>query len=55
VEIEWPDDREEVEEDPAFMKMWDELGGNKLAKGKGKEVSKKTVKVEIEANERDNV
>lgn len=22
-ELEWPDDREEVEEDPEFQKMWD--------------------------------
>jgi hypothetical protein len=43
-QIEWPDDREEVEEDPAFQEMWAELGGNKLPK-----VAKKTVKVEVEA------
>lgn len=47
VEIEWPDDREEVEEDPAFQQMWEELGGNKIAKGK--EVQKKKVSVEIES------
>ena len=26
-ELEWPDDREEIEEDPAFQEMWKELGG----------------------------
>ena len=42
-ELEWPDDREEVQEDPAFQKMWDELGGNKIAKT----VEKKAVRVQI--------
>lgn len=46
VEIEWPDDREEVEEDPAFQQMWEELGGNKISKGK--EVGKKNVNVDVE-------
>jgi hypothetical protein len=27
-EIEWPDDQEEVESDPAFQQMWKELGGD---------------------------
>jgi hypothetical protein len=48
VEIEWPDDREEVEEDPAFQQMWDELGGNKISKNK--EVERKNVNVNIEIN-----
>jgi hypothetical protein len=48
VEIEWPDDREEVEEDPAFQQMWEELGGNKISKGK--EVGKKNVNVNVEVD-----
>ena len=41
-EVEWPE--EEAEEDPAFQKMWDELGGNKVTK----RVEVKQVKVEIQ-------
>lgn len=29
-ELEWPDDSEEIQEDPAFEAMWNELGGNKI-------------------------
>jgi hypothetical protein len=29
-EIEWPDDREEIEEDPEFQAMWKEIGGDKI-------------------------
>lgn len=42
-EIEWPNDQEEIQEDPAFQKMWDELGGNKLSKS----VEKKNVSANI--------
>ena len=31
-QMDWPDDSEEVQEDPEFQKMWNELGGNKLPK-----------------------
>ena len=30
--IDWPDDSEEIQEDPAFQEMWDEIGGNKISK-----------------------
>ena len=43
-EIEWPDDREEINEDPAFQEMWKELGGEKAV---NKVVEKKRVNVEI--------
>ena len=33
-QIEWPDDREEIEEDPDFQAMWKEIGGDKIAAGK---------------------
>ena len=46
-EMDWPDDRDELEEDPAFQQMWNELGGNKIAKT----VEKKNVKVEIKEKE----
>lgn len=35
------------------MKMWDEVGGNKLPKGK--EVSKKSVNVEVTVKEKENL
>jgi hypothetical protein len=44
-EIEWPDDREEIEEDPEFQAMWKEIGGDKI-EGK-KEVEGKKVNVEV--------
>lgn len=52
-QIEWPDDQEEVEEDPAFQKMWNELGGNKVVKPEKKVVEQKSVKVEISEGERE--
>ena len=45
VEIEWPDDSEEIQEDPAFKAMWEEIGGNKVTK---KEVAKKEVNVNVQ-------
>ena len=40
--IDWPDDSEEVEEDPAFQEMWAEIGGNKISNTQGqKAVAKK--------------
>ena len=30
VQIEWPDDSREVQEDPAFKAMWEEIGGNQI-------------------------
>ena len=43
-EIDWPNDSEEVQEDPAFQQMWEELGGNTAVQ---KSVAKKNVHVEI--------
>jgi len=33
-EIEWPDDSEEIQEDPEFQAMWKEIGGEKIVEGK---------------------
>lgn len=41
-EMEWPDDKDEIEEDPAFQKMWKELGGDAVV---NKTVEKKKVTV----------
>lgn len=30
--MEWPDDKDEVENDPAFQQMWKELGGDAAVK-----------------------
>lgn len=50
--MEWPDDRQEVENDPAFQEMWKELGGDKIST---KEVSKKQVTVQITNQDRHHV
>lgn len=39
-ELEWPQDEEELEDDPAFTAMWEELGGNKIS-AKSKKPAKK--------------
>ena len=33
-QIEWPDDREEIQEDPDFQAMWKQIGGDKIAGNK---------------------
>ena len=45
-ELEWPQDEEQLEDDPAFTAMWEELGGNKIS-GKSKKPAKKEVGVDI--------
>ena len=50
-QLDWPDDREEVEEDPEFQKMRDELGGNKLPKT----VERRKVKVEVSEKEEERL
>ena len=41
-EIEWPQEEEDLEDDPTFQTLWNEIGGNKIDKPQ-----KKNVKVEI--------
>ena len=43
-EIEWPNDSEEIQEDPAFKEMWKELGGDTV----GQKVPRKAITVEVE-------
>ena len=43
-EMEWPDDKEEAENDPAFQQMWKELGGDAAV---NKVVERKNVNVNI--------
>lgn len=43
-EIQWPDDSQEVQNDPAFQEMWKQLGGDAAV---SKVVEKKKVQVEI--------
>lgn len=50
-ELEWPQDQEELEDDPNFQAMWEELGGNKIKKEQ-KGIQKKKVKVEIPQKEK---
>lgn len=45
-ELEWPQDEEQLEDDPAYQAMWEELGGNKLAQ-KSKKPAQRQVKVQI--------
>lgn len=45
-EIEWPQDEEQLEDDPAYQAMWEELGGNKLTQ-KSKKPAHRQVKVQI--------
>jgi len=47
--MEWPDDKDEVENDPAFQKIWQELGGD----AEVRRVEKKSVNVVI--NQQQNV
>lgn len=42
-EIEWPDDSEEIQNEPEFQAMWKEIGGDKI-------VEKKSVHVNVETN-----
>lgn len=47
-ELDWPQDEEELEDDPAFKAMWSELGGDKIDKKvSNKKVAEQTVKVSI--------
>ena len=46
--IDWPDDSEEVQEDPAFQEMWAELGGNKLP-----QVASKKVTVQVDSHQQE--
>ncbi len=50
-ELEWPQEEEELEEDPAFRAMWAELGGDKIDKKMNKKPAEKAVKVEIPAEQ----
>jgi hypothetical protein len=44
-ELEWPDDSEETQNDPAFQQMWKELGGDAAV---SKAVERKKVHVETD-------
>jgi hypothetical protein len=50
--MEWPDDTEEVQSDPAFQQMWKELGGD-AAVNKAVERKKVTVDIEHQHNNRE--
>ncbi len=47
-ELEWPQDQENIEEDPAYKAMWEELGGNKIDKKiSNKKPAEKNIKVQV--------
>lgn len=47
-ELEWPQDQENIEEDPAYKAMWEELGGNKIDKKiSSKKPAEKNIKVQV--------
>ena len=31
-QVEWPQEEEELDDDPTFQALWDEIGGNKIDK-----------------------
>lgn len=51
-ELEWPQDQENIEEDPAYKAMWEELGGNKIDKKiSNKKPAEKNIKVQVPATQ----
>lgn len=44
-ELDWPQDEEQLEDDPEFQAMWDQIGGNKLKTNKKKNIEGKNIKV----------
>lgn len=50
-EMEWPNDSEEVQNDPAFQEMWKELGGDAVV---NKTVERKKVHVETHQQQQTN-
>ena len=51
-QVEWPQEEEELDDDPTFQSLWDEIGGNKIDKKIEKKLpEKKNIKVEVPSQE----